>query len=87
MLIALGTLSLDDEIPFSVYPNPAVDEIQLNMQTSDTAMYRIVSLGGTELKMDSAKNNRINVSDLPSGLYILQLQDFNVSKSTKFYKY
>ncbi len=87
VVLVLATLSLDNEIPFSVYPNPAVDEIQLNMQTSDTAMYRIVSLGGTELKMDSAKNNRINVSDLPSGLYILQLQDFDVSKSTKFYKY
>ncbi len=87
MVLVLDTLSLDNEIAFSVYPNPAVNEIQLNMQTSDTAMYRIVSLGGTELKMDSAKNNRINVSDLPSGLYILQLQDFDVSKSTKFYKY
>lgn len=87
VVLVLDTLSLDNEIAFSVYPNPAVDEIQLNMQTSDTAMYRIVSLGGTELKMDSAKNNRINVSDLPSGLYILQLQDFDVSKSTKFYKY
>jgi hypothetical protein len=87
ILEVLGTLSLEKEIPFSVYPNPAVDEIRLNMETSETAMYRIVSTSGVELKMDTAKNARINVSDLPSGLYILQVQDFDLNKSTKFYKY
>jgi subtilisin family serine protease len=87
VLESMGTLSLETEIPFSVYPNPAVDVIQLNIETSDTAMYRIVSTSGVELKMDTAKNARINVSDLPSGLYILQVQDFDLNKSTKFYKY
>ncbi|WP_249356383.1 S8 family serine peptidase [Maribacter sp. ACAM166] len=82
-----NALSTDSDIPFSVYPNPAVDEIQLNIETSDTTMYRIISTGGVELKMDSATNSRINVSDLPSGLYVLQIQDLDFSKSTKFYKY
>ena len=87
VLETLNALSADSEIPFSVYPNPAVDEIQLNVQTSETSVYRIMSTSGVELKMDSATNSRINVSDLPSGLYVLQIQDFNVNKSTKFYKY
>ena len=80
-------LSTDAEINFSVFPNPAVDEIQLNIETSETTMYRIISTSGVELKMDLASNSRINVSDLPSGLYVLQIQDFDISKSTKFYKY
>ncbi|MGB2759671.1 MAG: T9SS type A sorting domain-containing protein, partial [Maribacter stanieri] len=87
VLETLNALSADSEIPFSVYPNPAVDEIQLNVQTSESSVYRIMSTSGVELKMDSATNARINVSDLPSGLYVLQIQDFNVNKSTKFYKY
>ena len=62
-------------------------EIQLNVKTSDTTTYRIMSTGGVALKMDKASDARINVSDLPSGLYILQIQDADVSKSTKFYKY
>ncbi|MDP5061865.1 MAG: S8 family serine peptidase [Maribacter sp.] len=86
-LETLHALSADSDIPFSVYPNPAVDEIQLNVKTSDTATYRIMSTGGVALKMDKASDARINVSDLPSGLYILQIQDSNINKSTKFYKY
>ncbi|WP_424004245.1 S8 family serine peptidase [Maribacter sp. IgM3_T14_3] len=86
-LETLHALSADSDIPFSVYPNPAVDEIQLNVKTSDTAIYRIMSTGGVALKMDKASDARINVSDLPSGLYILQIQDSNINKSTKFYKY
>lgn len=87
VLEALNTLSLEDTIPFSVYPNPAMDEIQVNIKTSDTAMYRIVSTSGAELKMDAVNNARINVSDLPSGLYVLQVQDLDLNRSTKFYKY
>ncbi|WP_419213331.1 S8 family serine peptidase [Maribacter sp. X9] len=87
VLETLTTLSLDDTLSFNVYPNPAVDEIQLNIKTSDTAMYRIVSTSGVELKMNVVNNERINVSDLPSGLYILQVQDFDLNKSAKFYKY
>ncbi|WP_339835217.1 S8 family serine peptidase [uncultured Maribacter sp.] len=87
VLETFNTLSIDSEIPFSVYPNPAVDEIQLNIETTDSTVYRIVSTNGVELKMDSATNSRINVSDLPTGLYVLQIQDFDVNKSTKFYKY
>ncbi|WP_282074869.1 S8 family serine peptidase [Maribacter aquivivus] len=86
-LETLHALNEDSNIPFSVYPNPAVDEIQLNVKTSDTTTYRIMSTGGVALKMDKASDARINVSDLPSGLYILQIQDADVSKSTKFYKY
>ncbi|WP_405411344.1 S8 family serine peptidase [Maribacter sp. Asnod1-A12] len=83
----LNALSTDSEIPFNVYPNPAVDEIQLNIQTTENTMYRIMSTSGVELKMASATNSRINVSDLPSGLYILQIQDLDINKTTKFYKY
>ena len=87
VLETFNTLSIDSEIPFSVYPNPAIDEIQLNIKTTDSTVFRILSTSGVELKMDSATNSRINVSDLPTGLYVLQIQDFDVNKSTKFYKY
>jgi len=87
VLNSFESMSLDNEIPFTVYPNPAVDEIQLNMEVSDTAVYRIVSATGIELKSNYAKNAKINVADLATGLYIMQIQDFGVKKSAKFYKY
>lgn len=80
-------LNQNDEINFSVYPNPAVNEIHLNTEVGDTAMYSIVSSSGIELKIGSAKNAKINVADLATGLYIIQVQDFGSKKSTKFYKY
>ncbi len=79
-------LNLSSELNFSVYPNPAVDQITLNTEVSDTAMYRIISASGIELKLGEAKSAKINVSDLATGIYILQLQDFGVKKSAKFYK-
>ena len=80
------TLSVTSELNFSVYPNPAVDQISLNTEVSDTAMYRIISASGVELRIGEAKSAKINVSDLATGIYILQVQDFGVKKSAKFYK-
>ncbi|MFX0555935.1 S8 family serine peptidase [Maribacter sp. CXY002] len=80
-------MSFDDDLNFTVYPNPAVNEIILNTEVSDEAMYSIVSTSGIELKTGDAKDARINVSDLATGLYIIQIQDFQGKKSTKFFKY
>ena len=80
------TLSLSSELNFSVYPNPAVDEIRLNTEVSDTAMYRIISASGVELRLGEAKAAKINVADLAAGIYILQINDFGVKQSAKFYK-
>jgi len=87
LLDANETLTADDEINFSVYPNPAAEEIRLNTEVSDTAMYSIVSSSGIELKHGAAKDAKINVADLATGLYIIQVQDFGVKKNAKFFKY
>ncbi|TVZ16274.1 putative secreted protein (Por secretion system target) [Maribacter sp. MAR_2009_72] len=87
VLESFNTLNAASEVAFTVFPNPAFDEIQLNVNTTDTTMYRIVSTNGVALKMDKVTNSRIDVSDLPPGLYVLQVQDYGFIKSTKFYKY
>lgn len=79
-------LSVSTDINFSVYPNPAVDQINLDTEVSNTAMYSIISASGIEIKFGEAKEAKINVSDLATGIYILQIQDFGVKKSAKFYK-
>lgn len=86
-LAANEVLGMNSEVNFSVYPNPAVNEIRLNTEVSDTAMYSIVSSSGIELKTGFAKDAEINVADLATGLYIIQVQDFGSKKSTKFFKY
>ena len=83
----LNLMNQGSAIPFNVYPNPAVNEIHLNVKTSENTVYRIMSVSGVPLKTDKATSSIIDVSELPSGLYVLQIQDQTLSKSTKFYKY
>lgn len=85
-LDAIETLSVTSEINFSIYPNPAVEFINLHDETSDTARYAITSTAGITVKKGAAKNAKISVADLASGLYILQVIDTQGKRSAKFYK-
>ena len=49
-------------------------------------MYRIISSAGIELKVGQVNNGPIQVADLATGMYILQVKDGETYKSTKFYK-
>ena len=80
------TLSADNSINFTVYPNPAVNQISLLTEVGESAMYRIISAAGIELKVGQVQNGPIHVADLASGMYILQIKDGDTYKSTKFYK-
>lgn len=86
VLDAFETLSLEPEINFSIYPNPAVEYINLHDETNDRARYAITGISGVTVKSGAAKNARINVADLAGGLYILQIQDDQGKRSAKFYK-
>ena len=80
------TLGITSEINFSIYPNPAVEYINLHDETSDSSSYAITSTAGITVKKGAAKNAKINVADLASGLYILQVIDIQGKRSAKFYK-
>jgi len=79
-------LSTESEVKFSIYPNPAVEYINLYNETSETAQYMMVSTSGVALRNGAAKKAKINVGDLATGLYIIQVQDSNGKRSAKFYK-
>jgi len=71
---------------FSVYPNPAFNELHINKTFSDATMYRIISYSGKKYKFGKANEAKIDVTDLPKGLYILEIQDLNGRSSVKFFK-
>jgi len=68
--------SLSEEIPngIKIYPNPASTEIFLDLAGSNHQIenLRIVSIHGQVL-YQSPKADRINISSLSEGLYILQI--------------
>lgn len=86
-----GASSSNDHFK-NVYPNPASDYININYTspTSGTAMVKIISITGTELKSKEVQvfaNNptfRMDVSSLPQGAYFIEVELNGVRESQRF---
>jgi len=70
--------SLSKQTKISVYPNPATDFIAVN-KDENVKHIAIFNLVGRKLKSfnDVVKDQRYDVSDLPSGMYLVQIIDFS----------
>ncbi len=79
---------------FKLYPNPAKEELTLefNAPTSGNYQVQIFSLEGklmqTNRESVTSGSNRtpLNISNLPSGMYLLRIQTDGQTKSAKFIK-
>ncbi len=78
-------LNYSTELAISLYPNPAVDSISIDTETSNDAMYSIVTSSGNIIKTGVVHSN-IQVADLSAGLYVMVVQDHSGVKCAKFYK-
>jgi len=78
-------LTQTSDLNISLYPNPAVNEIAVDAQTSNDAVYAIITASGNVIKKGELKG-AINVSELSSGLYVMMVQDYSGTRSSKFYK-
>ena len=74
-------VGIEDDIAFqsiSVYPNPAKEWIQLKGTVSPNSKLVIYNyLGQVELEQNVNSNDKLNISFLNSGVYILQLKDMD----------
>ena len=81
-----ANLSVDDvtTIPFNLFPNPAVNQVTLTMETSSdlvsqnrTERLRIFDLSGRTVQtLDiTASKTIFSIADLPAGIYIAQLEN------------
>ena len=59
-----------------VFPNPALHEVHFVCSASSAWKARIMSLNGAELRQQSGHGfgGTLNTSDLPAGIYVLQLE-------------
>jgi len=62
-----------NEANVAVWPNPAKDLIWIE-EDIEGELYKIYSLDGALIKEDSSNIRTIDVSEIPSGTYILELQ-------------
>jgi hypothetical protein len=79
--------SISNEKTISIFPNPVKNEINIHaVENIEKANVSILSMNGTILtKMDTCPN-KIDVSNLSSGLYILSVYHNNKYYVTKFLK-
>ena len=70
----------NDKFEYTVYPNPACDYVYTNAQ-GELSVY---NLSGAVVKQ--TQGNCVEVRDLPTGMYILNIQDGDNSQSMKFVK-
>jgi hypothetical protein len=76
---------------FRVYPNPTINTLQLSSPTAIGAV-EVFALSGKrilqpQLQEKKAKELTLDVSSLPSGLYIVRIQHLEGSGYAKFVKY
>ena len=85
VLIQSAPMFVPQELNITIYPNPAVDYLNVEADLSKDAEFSIVTTSGNVIKKGKTEGS-INVSSLSSGLYVLVVQDYSGIKSTKFYK-
>ncbi|MDO4225619.1 MAG: T9SS type A sorting domain-containing protein, partial [Bergeyella zoohelcum] len=67
----------------SVYPNPAVDVLNIKAKSA-VSQYEIYDFTGK--KITNGKGEKVNVTNLPKGNYIIRINTENTSSVEKFIK-
>ena len=70
---------------FEVYPNPAKDVLNIT-KVSNRALYTIYSSIGQVVAKGKVQDNKVNVSGLATGAYIITVSDGEFSGNVKFIK-
>ena len=69
------------------YPNPAINNVQVKLASkADAVSYRIVNTIGKVVQAGKLTSPNINVSDLNTGMYILEVNDGQKLLKTKLMK-
>ncbi|WP_326985096.1 zinc-dependent metalloprotease family protein [Chryseobacterium sp. MYb264] len=82
---ALATSEVVKKDNFGIYPNPVSDILNVT-KVSNKATYEIHNTVGQIVKNGTINNNKVNVTQLLKGNYIITIKDNNISESFKFIK-
>ncbi|KMQ67114.1 propanediol utilization protein [Chryseobacterium sp. FH2] len=82
---ALATNEVKAKDNFGIYPNPVTDILNVT-KVSNKATFEIHNVVGQIVKKGTIDNNKVNVTELLKGNYIISIKDNNISESFKFIK-
>ncbi len=87
----IGQEEFENVLSFSVFPNPASDILRLELETStavEASLFIFNNVGQLLMEKRLDKSSRIseglNVSELPSGLYILSIEGKSLNLNQRF---
>ncbi len=83
-VMTLSTTEVNDD-QFDIYPIP-VGEILNITNVSDKAQYTIFNAAGQIVSKGNIKDNKISVSELTTGNYVITIQENEFKASSKFIK-
>ena len=79
--LVIGSTSIDEQNSIveniSVYPNPANNTLFIQGHTNNISNYDIVNMFGQTLQSGVISNGRIDISQLPVGLYFIQIGNYS----------
>ncbi|MFK7951495.1 MAG: peptidoglycan DD-metalloendopeptidase family protein [Ekhidna sp.] len=76
-------LSANESLEFQVYPNPAING-KINIKGASTTSAEVLNLNGQVLLINTG-NETIDVSNLPSGMYLLKITNGKTVKVEKVF--
>ncbi|MDN5627807.1 MAG: T9SS type A sorting domain-containing protein, partial [Weeksellaceae bacterium] len=85
-------LAVDDNLQgafgIQVYPNPASEVLNIKLNNAQKATFKIFDLAGQLVKESSSSDQlaEINISGLPKGVYILNINTGKESVNKKIIK-
>lgn len=83
----LAVSDIDKKNEITIYPNPVKDVINIKSNESGDSNYKIYNSAGQSLANGKSAENKIDVSKLPTGNYIIELTNKKGEKSSqKFIK-
>ncbi|TCI92161.1 fibronectin type III domain-containing protein [Tenacibaculum sp. M341] len=83
-----STLEDNEPLKLLVYPNPSIDFIQVKLNRDDITLssFRIVNNVGAVVKKGNLTGDRLDITDLSSGIYMLEVTDGQEGFKTKLVK-
>lgn len=72
-LNTIGTEEIENDIPWSVYPNPVVNELHFTLVDELPTKVQVIDALG-KIQVRALQNSKINVSDLTPGSYWIRME-------------
>ncbi|MEN5307459.1 reprolysin-like metallopeptidase [Chryseobacterium cucumeris] len=77
--------TVKDKSSIQIYPNPASDVLNVT-QISSKAQFIITNMAGQKVMNGQINDNKISVSNLSTGAYIISIEDKGTTSNLKFIK-